>query len=119
MKPAIIILLFTVIISGGCTTPRHLSYDKLKPHHHVARINQKDYTVVQINFPRKVRAEKNNDYLELYYPRNINAKEPVLLMSIPADDIYDIFVATSNNPNVQTAQYTFLDVLIEFIFFWL
>lgn len=119
MKPAIIILLFTVIISGGCTTPRYLSYDKLKPHHPVARINQRDHTIVQVNFPMQVRAVKNNDYLELYYPRKIDADDRVLLMSIPADDILDIFVSKSNNPNTMQAEESFWYILFEILFFWL
>jgi len=119
VKPAIIILLFTVLLSTGCTAPRYLSYDKLKPHHHVARINQKDHTVVQVNSPLQVRAVKNDDYLELYYPRKMEAENRVLLISIHADDILDIFVSKTNNPNAMYAEENFWYILFEIILFWL
>lgn len=125
MKPsAAILLVYILIILCGCSAPRYISYDKLKPHHYVARVNQKDYTVIQINHPREVRAIKSNDYLELYHPRKLDEADRTLLISIPADEILDIYVSKSNNPNAIDARYVFWDSLLEifiniFLFGWL
>ena len=122
MKPVAIIILLGAIIASGCSAPRYLSYDNLKQYHYIGRINQNDNTIIQVNHPKEVRALKSNEYLELYYPRKMDAENKMLLISIHADEIQDIFVSKSNNPNALKAREIFweltAEILLDILFFW-